>query len=187
MPRQLFHGQRFGYGRLSTDLTKTRFSMHYKSTSIARDGATFIPRVFYLTADGQEVTVEESEVPQILLQARPAFRHPGFRAVREELDAAPKARGFFGSRRGASDREQGPAYEALEYSRVDTAHQMRKAPQTRTLSSRVPRREPRSTQRRKLRSTCREAWRRLRRVHSRGRADRTKAILSRSDLDIRRF
>ena len=27
--------------------------------------------------DGQETTVEENEVPQILLQTRPAFRHPG--------------------------------------------------------------------------------------------------------------
>ena len=44
-------------------------------TTIARDGATTIPGVFYITDDGQEA-VEENEVPQILLQARPAFRTP---------------------------------------------------------------------------------------------------------------
>ena len=32
--------------------------------------------VFYITHDGKEA-IEENEVPQILLQARPAFRHPG--------------------------------------------------------------------------------------------------------------
>ena len=46
-------------------------------TTIARDGAIAIPGVFYNDDDGQE-TVEENEVPQFLLQARPAFRHPGF-------------------------------------------------------------------------------------------------------------
>ena len=74
-------------------------------TTIARDGAIAIPGVFYITDGGPEVTVKENEVPQILLQARPAFRHPGYRAVREELNAAQMARGFFGPRRG---REQGP-------------------------------------------------------------------------------
>ena len=39
-------------------------------TTIARDGAIAIPGVFYITDDGQE-TIEENEVPQILLQARP--------------------------------------------------------------------------------------------------------------------
>ena len=39
-------------------------------TTIARDGAITIPGVFYITVDGQETTVEENEVPQILLQAR---------------------------------------------------------------------------------------------------------------------
>ena len=61
----------------------------------ARDGAIAIPGVFYITDDGQEA-VEENEVPQILLQAPPAFPHPWYRAVREELNAAQKSRGFFG-------------------------------------------------------------------------------------------
>ena len=73
-------------------------------TTIARDGAIAIPGVFYITDDGQEA-VEENEVPQILLQTRPAFRHPGYRAVREDLNFAQKSRGFFGPRRGASGRE----------------------------------------------------------------------------------
>ena len=76
-------------------------------TTIARDGAIAIPGGFYITDDGQEA-VEENEVPQILLQARPAFRHPGYRAVREDLNIAHKSRGFFGPRRCASGRDQGP-------------------------------------------------------------------------------
>ena len=40
-------------------------------TTSARDGAIGIPGVFNITDDGQEATVEENEVPQILLQARP--------------------------------------------------------------------------------------------------------------------
>ena len=75
--------------------------------TIARDGAIAIPGVFYITGDGQEA-IEEDEVPQILLQARPAFRHPGYRAIREDLNVAQKSRGFFGPRRGASGRDQGP-------------------------------------------------------------------------------
>ena len=75
-------------------------------TTIARDGAIAIPGGFYITDDGQEA-VEENEVPQILLQARPGFQHPGYQAVREDLNAAQKSRGFFGPRRRASGRDQG--------------------------------------------------------------------------------
>ena len=42
-------------------------------TTIARDGAIAIPGVLNNNDDGQE-TIEESEVPQKLLQARPAFQ-----------------------------------------------------------------------------------------------------------------
>ena len=45
-------------------------------TMIARDGAVAIPGGFYITDDSQE-EVEEDEVPQVLLEARPAFRHSG--------------------------------------------------------------------------------------------------------------
>ena len=76
-------------------------------TTIARDGAIAIPGVFENTDDGKE-TVEENEIPQILLQARPAFRHPGYQAVREVLNVAQKSRGFFGPRRNVSGRDQGP-------------------------------------------------------------------------------
>ena len=76
-------------------------------TTIARDGAIAIPGVFYITDDGLG-EVEEKEVPQILLHARPAFQHPGYRAIREDLIATQKSRGFFGPRRGASGRAQGP-------------------------------------------------------------------------------
>ena len=77
-------------------------------TTIARDGAIGIPGVFYVTDDDQETTVQENEVPQILLQAPPAFRHSGYGVVREELNAAQKARVFFGPRCGPGGREQGP-------------------------------------------------------------------------------
>ena len=61
-----------------------------------------------MTDDGQETIVQENELPHVLLQARPAYRQPGYRAVRGELNGAKKARGFFGPRRGAVGREQGP-------------------------------------------------------------------------------
>ena len=70
-------------------------------TTIARDGAIPIPGGFFITDDGQEAT-EENEVPQILLQA-----------VREDLNAAQKSRGFFGPRRGAIGRDQGPRMKRL--------------------------------------------------------------------------
>ena len=76
-------------------------------TAIARDGAIAILGVFYITDDGQEA-IEENEVPPILLQARPAFRQPGYWAVREDLNVAQTSRGFFGPRRGTSGRDQGP-------------------------------------------------------------------------------
>ena len=60
-------------------------------TTIARDGAIAIPGVFCITDDGQG-EVEENEVPQVLLHARPAFQHPGYRAVREDLNVAQKSR-----------------------------------------------------------------------------------------------
>ena len=75
-------------------------------TTIARDGAVAIPGVFYNNDDGQE-TIEENELLQILLHDRPAFQHPGYRAVREDLNVAQKSRGFFGPSRRASGRDQG--------------------------------------------------------------------------------
>ena len=104
------------HNQVWTDHTGTRLSTHCKRTSIlcedgettiARDGPIAISGVFYIADDDQEAT-EENEVPQVLLQARPAFRHPGYPAVREDLNVAQKSRGFFGPRRGASVRDQGP-------------------------------------------------------------------------------
>ena len=65
-------------------------------------------RSLLITDDGQEATVGGNEMPQTLLQARPAFRRPGKRAVREGLNAALKPRVFFffAPRRGAGDWEQ---------------------------------------------------------------------------------
>ena len=86
-------------------------------TTIARDGAIAIPGVFYITDDGQEA-IDENEVPQILLQARPAFRHPWYRAVREDLNVAQKSRVFFGPRRGASGRDQGPRLKRSSFQQL---------------------------------------------------------------------
>ena len=76
-------------------------------TTTAHDGAIAIPGVFYITDDGPEATVEEDEVPQVFLQDRPAFRHLVYRAVREDLNASQKARGFL------VGREQGPLLKCL--------------------------------------------------------------------------
>ena len=61
-----------------------------------------------MTDDGRRRRWKRTKCLRYNLQARPAFRHPGYRAVREELNAAPKARGYFGIRRGADGGEQGP-------------------------------------------------------------------------------
>ena len=76
-------------------------------TTIARDGAVATPGGFCITDDSQE-EIEEDEVPQILLQARRAFRHPGYRVAREDPNTTHKSRGFSGPRRGTSDRDRGP-------------------------------------------------------------------------------
>ena len=116
MHQQSFQVPRSGYNQVWTDHTGTRFSTQCKRTSIsarterrqshAMEQSPFWG-VFYITDDGQEA-IEENEVPQILLQARPAFRHPRCQAVREDLNVAQKSRGFFGPRRSASGRDQGP-------------------------------------------------------------------------------
>ena len=56
--------------------------------------------VFYITDDGQEA-IEENEVPRMLLQARPAFRHPGYRWIKEvemvhSLDEFKTSRSVYG-------------------------------------------------------------------------------------------
>ena len=105
-------------------------------TAIARDGAIAIPGVFHITDEGEEA-IEENEVPQILLQARPAFRHPGYRAVREDLNVVQKSRGLFGPRRSASGRDQGPRMKRSSIQQLKTSHEVCKMSQTWTLGSRV--------------------------------------------------
>ena len=86
---------------------RTSISARTGETTIARDGAIAIAGVFRTTDDGQEA-IEENEVPQIFVQTQPAFRHPGYRALRENLNVGQKSRGFFGPRRSASGRDQVP-------------------------------------------------------------------------------
>ena len=109
-------------------------------TTIERDGAIAIPGVFCITDGGQEA-IEENEVPQILLQARPAFQHPGHRAVRKDLNVAQTSRGFFGPRRSASGRDQGPRMKRSSISPAETAHEVCKMSQSGTLGSRVSRKK----------------------------------------------
>ena len=108
----------FGYNQVSTDHIGTRHSMHRKRTSISartekrRSHAT--ERSAFRVFSTLPMMVRRRPWKRMkcrryyCLQARPAFRHPGYWAVREELNAAQKARGFFGPRRGAGGREQGP-------------------------------------------------------------------------------
>ena len=115
MHQQSFQVPRFGHNQVWTDhrneiLDALQEDVDFcedGETTIARDGAIAILGVFYITDDGQEV-IEENEVPQKLLQARPAFRHPGYPAIREDLNVAQRFRGFFGPRRSTSGRDQGP-------------------------------------------------------------------------------
>ena len=86
---------------------------------------------------------------------------------------------------GCKWQGSGTAHEALEHSTAETAHEVCKMSQTWTLGSRVSRRESRTTQRRKVRSTCSETWRELKRVHHCSKAHGTKTFLSRRFLDIR--
>ena len=58
-----------------------RFSARRRRSHV--DRAIAILGVFCITDDGQEA-IEEIEVPQILLQARPASRHPGYRTGAQE-------------------------------------------------------------------------------------------------------
>ena len=113
-------------------------------TTIKRDGAIAIPGVVYNNDDGQE-TIEENELPQILLHARPAVQHLGYRAVREDLNVAQMSRGFFAPRRGANGRDQGPRMKRSSTQQLKL-RKVCKMSQNWTLGSRVSRRESRTTQ-----------------------------------------
>ena len=75
-------------------------------------------------------------------------------------------------------QRSGTALEALEHSTAEIAHEVCKMSKTWTLVSRVFRRKSRTTQRRKVRSTCNEIWRKLKRVHHCSTAHGTNPFLS---------
>ena len=114
MHRQSFQVPNYGHSQVWTDHTGTRFSTQCKRTSISarterrRSHAMeqSSSRGFSTSPTMDRRQFEENEVPQILLQARPAFRHPGYRAIREDLNVAQKSSGCFGPRRGVSGRER---------------------------------------------------------------------------------
>ena len=82
-------------------------------------------------------------------------------------------------------QSSGTAHEALEHSTAEIAHEVCKMSKTWTLVSRVSRRKSRTTQPRKVRSTCNEIWGKLKRVHHCSKAHGTKTFLSLRFLDIR--
>ena len=90
------------------------------------------------------------------LHARPAFQHRGYRAIREDLNAAQKSRGFFGPRRGASGRAQGPRMKRSSIHQLKLRMRCARCRKLGHWGSRVSRRESRTTQRRKVPSTCGE-------------------------------
>ena len=80
---------------------------------------------------------------------------------REQINAAQKARVFFGPRRGAGCREQGPR---VKHSSIQQLKLRTRCARCRKLAL-GPRRESTTTQRRKVRSTCIEIGEKLKRVH----------------------
>ena len=91
MHQQLFQVLRFGHNQVWTNHTGTRFSTHCKRTPISAR-----------TERRRSHATERSPFRVFLHHRRWSGddrgrdRHPEYRAVREELNAAQKARGFFG-------------------------------------------------------------------------------------------
>ena len=84
-----------------------------------KDGTIATLRVFYITDDGPEATIDENAVPQIFLQARPAFRHPGYRAVREQLKCGTESPRLLRSQTWCWWQRAGNMHEALECPTVE--------------------------------------------------------------------
>ena len=165
MHRQLFQVPNLEHNQVWTDYTGTRFSTLQEDadfcedgeTTIARDGAIAILGGFYITDDGQEA-IEENEVPQIFIAGSTSFPTPWVpRCTRGSQHCAQVPR-FLRSQTMCKWQRSGTAHEALEHSTAEIAHEVCKMSQTWTLGSRVSRRESRTTQRRKVRSTCTETW-----------------------------
>ena len=129
-------------------------------TTIARDGAIAIPGVFFNNDDGHE-SIKENEVPQAGSTSFPTPWVPG--RPRGSQCCADVLR-FLRPQTMCKWQRSGTAHEALEHSTAEIANEVCKMSQTWTLGSRVSRRESRTTQRRKVRSTRTETWRKLKRV-----------------------
>ena len=107
------------------------------------------------------------EVPQILLQAPPAFPTSWVPGCPRGAQRCTEGTRFL---RSQMKERAGTAHDALEYPTPETAFEVCEMPQTRTLGSRVSRKESRTTQRRKVRSMCTEARGQFKRVHRCSRA-----------------
>ena len=164
MHRQSFQVPRCGHNQVWTDHSGTRFLTYCKRTSIS--ARTERRRSHAMERSPSRAV---STLPTMVRRQLKRMRNRryycrldqfsdilGIRAVRENLNVAQKCRGFFSPRRGAKWQRSGTAHEALERSTAETAHDVCKISQTLTLGSRVSRRESRTTQRRKVRSTCSE-------------------------------
>ena len=130
--------------------------------------------------DRPEMRHGTSELPQrLLFQARPAFQHPGYRVAREDLNVAQMSRGFFGPRRGASGRDQGPR---MKRSSIQQLKLRTRCARCRKLGH-WARECPEGN--RGQRNDERYVRRKLKRVHHCSKAHGTKTFLSRCFPDIR--
>ena len=96
-------------------------------TTIARDGAIAILGVFYLIDDGQE-RIEENEVPQILLQARPLLGHPWIPSYSRRSQCSAEIPRFLRPQTRCNWERTVAAHEALEDSSAEIAHEVCKMP-----------------------------------------------------------
>ena len=166
MHRQSFQVPNLGHNQVWTDHTGTRFSTHCKRTPTSA-------RTERRRSHAMERSLSRA-VSTLPTMVRRQLERTRYRRYYCRLDQLPdtlgtglyerismlrrRPRGFFGTRRGASGRDQGPRMKRSSIQQLKPAHEVCKMSQTWTLGSRVSRRESRTTQGRKVRSTCNETW-----------------------------
>ena len=116
MHQQSFQVPRFGHNHVWTDHTGTRFSKHCKRTSIsarmerrqshAMDQSPF--RVFSSAPTMVRRQLKRTRYRRNYCRLDQLSDTLGTGAIREDLNVAQRSRGFFGPRRSASGRDQGP-------------------------------------------------------------------------------
>ena len=167
MLRHLLQVPRLGHNQVWTDHTGTRYLDALQEdvvfcedgeTTIARDGAIAMSGVFlhHRRWSGHDRGRKRSATDIIAgTTSLPTPWVPGRPRGSQFCAEVPI---FLLSQTRCRRQDAGTAYEALESSTAEIAHEVCKMPQTWTLGSRVSRRESRTTQRRKVRPTCGETW-----------------------------